>query len=248
MPNRLRIITYNIHRCIGGDHKLSPERISDVIADYKPDVVALQEVDSGQVRPTLYSQADIIAGRLSSQKVWIELERCGNAIISRYPMKIVKAGGLRRTRRWHTFARRGALWVEVEAYGARIQIINTHLGLTATSRLNQGRILCGSEWLGNLACQPPIILCGDFNTQPGSTVFRLLGKKLNSVEVLSASGRLEKTWPSVHPLLNLDHMFISDGLTVEAVTVLDNELTRIASDHLPYIVDLRLSDATVIDI
>jgi endonuclease/exonuclease/phosphatase family metal-dependent hydrolase len=123
MSNRLRIITYNIHRCIGGDHKISPERISDVIADHQPDLLALQEVDSGHVRPTLYDQADIIAGRLGFKKVWIEKERSGNAIISRYPLKLVKAGGLRRPRRWHTLARRGALWVEVEAFGIRIQII-----------------------------------------------------------------------------------------------------------------------------
>ena len=51
MQNRLRIITYNIHRCIGGDRKISPERISDVISVHQPDVVALQEVDYGQVRP-----------------------------------------------------------------------------------------------------------------------------------------------------------------------------------------------------
>ena len=94
MPNSLRIITYNIHRCIGGDHKLSPERISDVIAAHRPDIVALQEVDCGQVRPALYDQAAIIAERLSFPEVWIERERCGNAIVSRYPMKRVKAGGL----------------------------------------------------------------------------------------------------------------------------------------------------------
>ena len=37
MPTSLRIITYNIHRCIGGDHKISPERISDIIAGLQPD-------------------------------------------------------------------------------------------------------------------------------------------------------------------------------------------------------------------
>ena len=152
-------------------NKLSPERISDVIAAHQPDIVALQEVDCGQVRPSLYDQAAIIAEKLNFKEVWIERERCGNAILSRYPMKMIKAGGLHKTRRWHSLARRGALWVEIEAFGLRIQLFNTHLGLTPASRLNQARVLAGPEWLDSPDCRPPVILCGDFNTQPGSAVF-----------------------------------------------------------------------------
>jgi endonuclease/exonuclease/phosphatase family metal-dependent hydrolase len=60
MPNTLRIITYIVHRCICGDRKISPERISEVISFHQPDVVALQEIDYGQVRPALYDQTAII--------------------------------------------------------------------------------------------------------------------------------------------------------------------------------------------
>jgi endonuclease/exonuclease/phosphatase family metal-dependent hydrolase len=247
MPNNLRIITYNIHRSIGGDHKLSPERISDVIAAHRPDIVALQEVDCGQVRPALYDQATIIAQHLNFPEVWIERERCGNAILSRYPMKRVKAGGLHRVRRWHTLARRGALWVEVEAFGTQIQLLNTHLGLTPASRLNQARVLAGPEWLDNPDCRPPVILCGDFNTQPGSAVFKLLEGQLINVEKLKVNGDTEKTWPSSHPLLSYDHIFISDDLTVEAILVPADKLSRMASDHLPFFVQLSISGISVSD-
>ena len=67
MQNYLRIMTYNIHRCIGGDRKISPKRISEVIAGHQPDVVALQEVDFGQMRPAQYDQAAIIAEYLNLQ-------------------------------------------------------------------------------------------------------------------------------------------------------------------------------------
>jgi endonuclease/exonuclease/phosphatase family metal-dependent hydrolase len=241
MPNSLRIITYNIHRGIGGDHKLSPERISDVIAAHRPDIVALQEVDCGQVRPALYDQAALIAERLKFPEVWIERERCGNAILSRYPMKRVKAGGLHRVRRWHSLARRGVLWVEVAAFGTHIQIFTTHLGLTPASRLNQARILAGPDWLDSPDCRPPVILCGDFNTQPGSTVFKLLEDKLLNVKKLNVNGTTEKTWPSSHPLLSYDHIFISGDLAVEAVVVPADKEARMASDHLPFFVQLSLS-------
>jgi endonuclease/exonuclease/phosphatase family metal-dependent hydrolase len=245
MPNSLRIITYNIHRCIGGDRRVSPERISEVICAYQPDIVALQEVDYGGFRPALYDQAAIIAARMNFQEVWIERERCGNAIISRFPMKLVKAGGLHRPRRWHTLARRGALWVEVSAFGTRIQIVNTHLGLTPASRINQAGVLIGPEWLDSPDCRAPVILCGDFNTQPGSAVFKLLEGRLTNVEKLKANGKNEKTWPSYHPLLSYDHIFISGNLEVDAVKVPDDDFVRKASDHLPFVVHLILTDTTV---
>jgi len=244
MPSSLSIITYNIHRCIGGDRKISPGRISDVICAHQPDIVALQEVDYGGFRPALYDQTAIIAEKLNFRDVWIEKERCGNAIISRFPMKLVKAGGLHRTRRWHTLARRGALWVEVSAFGTDIQIINTHLGLTPASRINQARVLVGPEWLSSPNCRAPVILCGDFNTQPGSAVFKLLEEQLTNVEKLKANGKSEKTWPSYHPLLSYDHIFISGNLEVGAVKVPDDDFVRKASDHLPFVVQIILSDTS----
>ncbi|MEJ2690059.1 MAG: alkaline phosphatase family protein, partial [Deltaproteobacteria bacterium] len=47
---RLRLLTYNIHSCIGLDGKMLPERISRIIGRMAPDVVCLQEVDRGMKR------------------------------------------------------------------------------------------------------------------------------------------------------------------------------------------------------
>lgn len=244
MVNCLNVLTYNIHRCVGVDCKILPERISRVIAAQNPDVVALQEVDFGQIRPSNYDQAAIISATMGFPSVWIERERCGNAILSRYPMKIVKAGGLHRPRQWHAPARRGALWVEVEVHGTRIQIINTHLGLTPASRLHQVRVLMGPEWLGSSDCRSPVILCGDFNTQAGSTVFRLIEGKLRNIGVSATNIQTERTWPSPHPLFCIDHIFISGDIAVEMVNVPASESERIASDHLPLFAKLVLPDSS----
>jgi len=241
MGNQLNIITYNIHRCVGLDRKILPERISSVIAPHNPDILALQEVDYGQARPTRYDQAAIIAEGLNFSSVWIERERCGNAILSRYPMKIVKAGGLHRPRR-HAPARRGALWVEIEVNGSSIQVINTHLGLTPASRLNQVRILLGPEWLSSPECRSPVILCGDFNAQPGSNVLRLIEDKFRNIGESATTFQAERTWPSSRPLLSIDHIFISGDISVEAVKVPVSESERISSDHLPLFAKLNLPD------
>lgn len=238
----IRVMTYNIHRGTGEDHRHAPERIAEVVAGLRPDIVALQEVDCGQLRPALHDQAALIAERLggSGPPFRIERERCGNAIISRFPMTLVQAGGLRRPRRWRTPARRGALWVEITVAGHTLQVLNTHLGLTPRDRLAQAKVLTGPEWLGSPACRPPVILCGDFNAQPGSPVHRLLEERFVNAETLWPGGRVERTWPSRRPLLRIDHLFLSPGLAVAAIEVPADGAARIASDHLPLVAVLRL--------
>jgi endonuclease/exonuclease/phosphatase family metal-dependent hydrolase len=244
MAIRLRIMTYNVHRCTGLDRKTSTGRIAEVIADFRPDVLALQEIDSGQVRPAATDQAGEIAHRLAdahslTSPLWVERERCGNVILSRYPLKLVKAGGLRRPRRWPTPARRGVIWVEVATGGVTIQIINTHLGLAPRERLYQARVLTGPEWLQHPACSPPVVLCGDFNARPGSAVHHLIGGLLWDAE-LCCPPPPKKTWPSIYPVMGLDHLFVSADLAVMSAEAPATALTRLASDHLPLVVDLLL--------
>jgi endonuclease/exonuclease/phosphatase family metal-dependent hydrolase len=49
------------------------------------------------------------------------------------------------------------------------------------------------------------------------------------------------------PVLSYDHIFISNDLDVEAVLVPADKLSRMASDHLPFFVQLSLSGISVID-
>ena len=44
----MRVLTYNVHRWLGTDRRVSPERIAAVIAACRPDVAALQEVRVGR--------------------------------------------------------------------------------------------------------------------------------------------------------------------------------------------------------
>ena len=48
---RLRIATYNVHRCRGIDGRRRPDRIVDVLREVEADIVALQEVVSGDGGP-----------------------------------------------------------------------------------------------------------------------------------------------------------------------------------------------------
>ena len=62
-----RIMAYNVHRCVGVDRRLDVGRVAAVIAQQKPDIVALQELDVCRPRTGAVDQAHAIAQRLGMQ-------------------------------------------------------------------------------------------------------------------------------------------------------------------------------------
>ncbi|MCA9149025.1 MAG: endonuclease/exonuclease/phosphatase family protein, partial [Planctomycetales bacterium] len=62
---RIRLITYNIHKGMGGlDRRYRPERIVDTLRHYEPDIVFLQEVDDGVPRSRGDRQVDTLGDAL----------------------------------------------------------------------------------------------------------------------------------------------------------------------------------------
>jgi endonuclease/exonuclease/phosphatase family metal-dependent hydrolase len=49
------------------------------------------------------------------------------------------------------------------------------------------------------------------------------------------------TFPSTFPVLAIDHVFASEQVVIDAVRTPLDPLSRLASDHLPLIVDLSLA-------
>lgn len=246
MPPRLiRIMTYNIHSCFGSDGKASPERIAEVIAGVNPDIIALQEVDRGLARSGYADQARDIASILSMNfyfhpSLYRKEGKYGNAILSRPAMQFVKGGALPNLPGLRRFERRGALWVEVHLPGGTLQVIATHFGLVSKERLIQARTLLGPEWLGHADCRPPVIICGDFNTTPRSLAYRTLADRFGDAQRATERQRPHATWPARHPLMRIDHLFVTPGINVDKVYVVRNDLSRAASDHLPLVADLSI--------
>jgi endonuclease/exonuclease/phosphatase family metal-dependent hydrolase len=104
----------------------------------------------------------------------------------------------------------------------------------------QAQELLGETWLGNPECKGPVILCGDFNVFKSSKVFKLLDKNLTSVRKKAERKVRKATWFGRFPFVSLDHIFVSDEFEVATVEVADSHLARLASDHRPLLVDLKL--------
>ena len=244
-----RLMTYNVHGCVGTDGRLDIGRIAAVIGQSRPDIVALQELDVGRARSGRVDQAHAIATRLGmnfhfNSAFEVEEEQYGDAILTPLPHRLVRSGPLPTLPRTR-LERRGALWVEVEAEGGRLQVINTHLGLVPLEQRRQTACLTSEDWLGAPACRDdPVVVLGDFNATSRYAAYRQLAARLRDVQLGPSNARHKRplrTFPSRMPVIRIDHMFLSASLEVLGVEVPDHPLARVASDHLPLVADLKLA-------
>ncbi len=242
---KLRLMTWNVHRCVGVDRKLDVERVADVIAGCRADVVALQELDVGRARTRGIDQAHRLADLLKMRShfhpaITVEGERYGDAILTALPERLVKAGALPGLPKIRALEPRGALWVAVDLGGVELQVINTHLGLVPREQQVQVAELLGQRWLGSEAFTAPAVLLGDFNALPVSQTYRMLTAVLRDAQ--DGLGKAATaTFPSGFPILRIDHVFLAGDIRVAGVESPFDPRARVASDHLPLIVELEVA-------
>ena len=241
--HELRVMTYNVHSCIGMDGNISPERIARVINQYAPDVILLQELDVGRNRTEGVDQAQHIADILAMDchfhpAMHYAEEKYGNAILTHLPMRIVKTGILPRLKGKTNSEFRGALWVAVEVDDKEVQFINTHLGLQRRERMQQVDMLLGTEWLANGLCKNPVILGGDFNALPSSKVCKKLNNYLHDAQSTMKDHKPIGTFYRKYPKVCIDHIYLSSNIDVLDIQVPRTKMVQVASDHLPLVVDL----------
>jgi endonuclease/exonuclease/phosphatase family metal-dependent hydrolase len=238
-----RILTYNIHRCLGTDRRTAPDRIVEVIASCKADIVCLQEVDVGRKRSGSVDQAQLIAEALGMNVLFhpsleVGTERYGNAILTSAPLSLVKAASLPGMTTKPKLEPRSVMWAKVRLAGFSIEVFNTHLGLRGPERLAQINALVGHDWLGHRDSGDAMILAGDFNATPRSVIFKRLSEKLCDAQ----SFGLRPTPPTFHsrfPLLRLDHIFVNRKLEITRSETIRTPLARLASDHLPLLAEVH---------
>ena len=164
----LRIVTYNIHKGIGGiDRRYRPERIAELLAGANADVILLQEVDDGCARSGCHRQVDWLGDAIGyPHRAWaanvdVRGGGCyGNAIVSRWPLAAWSNLDLSVGRR----KRRSALIAVVEVPGAqRIPVACVHLGLAQAEREQQVAMLLGAGELAALGPDAPAVVGGDLN-------------------------------------------------------------------------------------
>lgn len=227
---RLRVATYNVHRCIGMDGRLAPERVSAVIGEIEPDVIGLQEVDTGFHDGGPDQLAHLARatglGAWSGPTLRNETGDYGSALLTRHPVLDIRRHDLSVADR----EPRGALEARISVNGFPLRICVTHLGLRRRERRAQVARL-----LHILHGEPddPLVLLADLNEWAArGSVLRPLRRALGPAPAV-------RSFPSRLPLFPLDRVWVRPASWLGAVRPHRSALARVASDHLPIVAEIH---------
>jgi endonuclease/exonuclease/phosphatase family metal-dependent hydrolase len=229
----LRIVTYNVHKCLGLDGRTTATRIAEVLQEVKADIIALQEV--------MDHQAETISSELGLPFVLGENRKhrgyaYGNVVLSRFPIHKMQNYDLSVRGR----EERGCLRADVLVSGASLlHVFNVHLGTGFLERRNQGPRLIAPELLKGAGIESPRVVLGDFNEWTQGLATRLLRSHLESADIRTHLRR-SRTYPGVLPLLHLDHIYYDPALRLERLTLWRTRKALVASDHLPLVGEFTL--------
>lgn len=230
MRTRLRVASYNVHECVGGDGRRDPERVARVLREIDADVIGLQEVDArlGITRTSM--QMRYLASTLRLHAVaGPTLQRgsghYGNALLTRWPVLDVRQVDLTVYRR----EPRGAIDVDLDVDGAVVRVIATHLGLLPGERRTQVRRLL--DVLGRNHSDA-VILLGDINE------WFAVGRPLRWLHARLGRTAGVATFPAARPMFALDRIWVHPRPALLSVTAHATPTARTASDHLPVTADV----------
>jgi len=226
---RLRVVSYNVHACIGADGRFSPPRIARVLESLEADFIGIQELEDRQFNGE--SVSDYLARKLGMHAhrgatLMRGDSHYGNLLLSRLPAQAIRLHDISVPGR----EPRGIVDAEFHLVGRRVRVLVTHFGLKAKERRKQVDDLV--EVFESRRADVTI-LAGDVNEwRPMTYARRTLDRAFGRGPGLA-------TWPARRPLLALDLIGVSPAACRVAQRVVATETTRQASDHLPLLCEVE---------
>jgi endonuclease/exonuclease/phosphatase family metal-dependent hydrolase len=153
-------MTWNIHSGVGPDGRFDLTRVVEVIARNRPDVVALQEVDSRRTQAPARSAFVILREAvgdhgIDAKSISTADGEYGQAVISRWPLGRNQIHDITHLKR----EPRRAIEVEIAAPAGPFRLIATHFGLSLLERREQARRLLAIAHSHAMTT----VMLGDFN-------------------------------------------------------------------------------------
>ncbi|MET8277517.1 endonuclease/exonuclease/phosphatase family protein [Micromonospora sp. NPDC005174] len=232
-PERLRVVAYNVRMGFGLDGRFDLTALTAAIHGQRPDVVLLSEVDRGWLLNGGHDTLDLLSDRLgmpyvfgpAADPVW------GDAVLSRWPVTEPKSLPLPAVGA-PTGAQALAVTLDL-GDGVRAAVVSTHLQPPpGRGPVVQARAV--ADFATGYAAGRPLVVAGDLNTEPDDEAFGQF-TAAGLVDALAGSRPLA-TSPADDPREQIDHVFVSPGLTATDPVAPRGE----ASDHLPVAVTVAL--------
>lgn len=232
MPETIRLLSWNVHGCVGRDRCYDLKRVIALLQEIDADILALQEVDSrgrcddGSNPFVLVRKALGLHGT-EAKAILTDDGDYGQLLLSRWPLAHIQVHDLSCDGR----EPRRAIEVRVEGDAAsgrpELRVFSTHLGLVGWERRRQMAQLLRAVEAGP---DGPVVMLGDFNDWNRSAARRTqLRRRFPMATDI-------RTFPVGWPLLPLDRVYGSAGIVLERQWT-DSRFAA-ASDHLPIIADL----------
>jgi endonuclease/exonuclease/phosphatase family metal-dependent hydrolase len=227
----LRIVSYNIHGCVGLDKRHAPSRIAAVIRDTQAPIVGLQEVDTHSIEESSLDQLEYLAKKTRMEAVAgptlaRRVGHYGNALLTRFPIRAVRRLDLSVPGR----EPRGAIDVDLEIPGgALLRVFVTHFGLKGFERREQLRVLLP---LVREEPERPCVVLGDFNE------WSRKGEVIRELDAVLEPSQAVPSFPSWWPILSLDRIWVRPRAAFRSARAFVSLGSRIASDHLPVVATL----------
>lgn len=235
----MRLVSYNIHKGIGGtDRRYDLDRIIEVLIALEADVLCLQEVTIDLPRTSRHDQSDILAERFRpmfatfQQNVHWKVGGYGNLLLSRWPL----LEHHRISLQFNQKKPRGAQLVVVETPSGLLRVTNWHLGLSEGERHWQVHRLLTHQVFHSTA-EHPTLMCGDFNDWRNTLGSALLLPH-GFTQATSPAGKF-RSFPAAMPMISIDKVFHCEDIAIESAHLVKTRQARRASDHLPLVVDFR---------
>jgi endonuclease/exonuclease/phosphatase family metal-dependent hydrolase len=226
-----RVATYNVHKCVGLDRRCDPGRVASVICELNADLVGLQEVDNRSDGAGESAQMEFLAGGTGYEVIpGPTIKRSnghyGNVLLTRWPVVEKREIDLCFSCR----EPRGAIEAVLSVHDQEVRVIVTHLGLTFSERWFQIARL--AEVIMEKSA-PLFILLGDFNE------WFPTGRGLKRLHRLLGKPPLTRSYPSWRAIFALDRIWVKPNEALRRVWVHKTILSRVASDHLPVVAEIR---------
>lgn len=222
----LRIASYNIHRCVGGDGRCDAARVGRVIQEIGCDTVGLQEVDNQSDAGHDSMQLDFLANAtgmsaVAGHTIVRHQGHYGNALLTSRPILGVR----RHELSFGSREPRNALEVDLDVEGRMVRVFVTHLGLRPAERRFQVQKML--SLLQEVPDSQPVVVLGDLNE------WLPMGRPLRWLHELLGHAPAERSFPARLPMFALDRVWVRPRDTLLVFGTHRSETARQASDHLP---------------
>ena len=237
-PTRLKVMTYDINHGVGQDNIYSLSRIAKIIRSESPQLVCLNEVDYKTKRGFNDEQVRRIAADLGMEFTFarnytIDGGWTGTAILSKYPIEFAENKVYKQDYGHET---KSLLHIIISAGKNQIHFYGTKLSADSIASSNQTKELL--DFIFEWGSDNPVIIAGNFNMTPRAKRIHEMAYYYYDVGAYIESEGF--TYPAGEPRKRLDYLFSNKFATPREVFVLDNEMTRLSSDHLPVVAEFKI--------